>query len=112
MLATPFVRLLNPAMQAQTEHLQALLDFRQMFQASETRHIFPLLARYDLDMPYQHLQACYRNSQVPTVSLDRGHITGSVAFAALRQHLLSCLEPLIQAAPAGAPPGATVWLKP
>lgn len=112
MLATPFVRLLNPEIQAQTEHLQTLLDFRQAFQASETRHILPLLARYDLDMPYQHLQACYRNSQVPTATLDRGHITGSIAFSALRQHLLSCLEPLIQTAPAGTPPEETVWLKP
>jgi hypothetical protein len=103
MLETPFSRLIAPSVRAQTEHIRTLLDFRQAFQASDTRRIFPLLARYDLDMPYHHLHPCYLDCQVPTVTLDRGHITGSLAFTALRNHLLSCLEPLRQTTTAGAP---------
>ncbi|ETW94975.1 hypothetical protein [Candidatus Entotheonella palauensis] len=112
MLATPFGRLLAPEARAQTEHVEALLDFRQAFQTSDTRHIFPLLARYDLHMPYHHLHPCYLDSQVPTPLLTRGHITGSMSFHALRNHLLSCLEPLRQAATAGAQPENISWLKP
>jgi hypothetical protein len=108
MLKTPFGRLLTPAARAQIEHIQSLLDFRQAFQASNTRRIFPLLARYDLDMPYHHLYPCYLDNQIPTVILDRGHITGSVSFAALRNHLLSCLEPLRQTATAGTSSEETI----
>ncbi len=102
MLSTPFGRLIAPEARAQAEHFQSLLDLRQAFQASDTRHIFPLLAQYDLHMPYHHLHPCYLDGQVPTVTLSRGHITGSLSYRALRQHLLSCLEPLRQAATADA----------
>lgn len=112
MLRTPFGRTLTPEARAQTEHIQSLLDFRQAFQASETHSIFPLLARYDLHMPYPHLQPCYLDRQVPTVTIDRGHITGSMAFISLRNHLLSCLETLRQPATAGAKPEETTWFKP
>jgi hypothetical protein len=74
--------------------IQALLDFRQVFQASDTHRVFPLLARYDLDMLYAHHHACYTASDVPTVTIERGHITGALAFTALRTHLLSCLRAL------------------
>ncbi len=112
MLETPFSRLLAPEARAQSEHIRSLLDFRQAFQASDTGRVFPLLARYDLDMPYPHLHPCYHTNQVPTATLSRGHITGSVAFAALRNHLLSCLEPFMQPAPAGEQPEETAWFKP
>lgn len=102
MLYTPFGRLLTSEARAQTEHVRSLLDLRQAFQASDTRHIFPLLARYDLHMPYHHLHPCYLDSQVPMVILSRGHITGSLSYRALRHHLLSCLEPLRQTVTAGA----------
>ena len=104
MLATPLGYLITPEARAQTEHIQSLLDFRQAFQASDTHRIFPLLARYDLHMPYDHLYPCYLDRQVPTVILNRGHITGSVAFATLRNHLLSCLESLRQTAIASTQP--------
>ena len=103
MLHTPFRRLLDPAARAQAGHLRSLFDFRQAFQACDARRIFPLLARYDLDMPYEHLHPCYQQQQIPTAILERGHITGSAAFAALRRHLLSCLNPLRQPATADAP---------
>lgn len=98
MLATPLGCLIAPEARAQAAHIRSLLDFRQAFQASDTHRIFPLLARYDLHMPYDHLYPCYLDRQVPTVILNRGHITGSVALTTLRKHLLSCLEPLGQTA--------------
>lgn len=111
MLETPFRRLLAPEARAQAETLRGHLDFRSAFQDRETRHIFPLLARCDLDMPYAHLYPCYAASQVPVVTISRGHITGICALATLRKHLLSCLEPLIQMATANPQPEEPTWLQ-
>lgn len=108
MLDTPFSRLLAPEARTPSEYLRTRLDFRRAFHDSDTRHIFPILARYDLDMPYAHFHACYAASQVPVVTMTRGHITGICAFATLRKHLLSCLEPL---AAAGPQREETAWLK-
>lgn len=108
MLETPFRRLLAPKARASDAYFRAHLDFRRAFRDSDTRHIFPLLAHYDLDMPYSHFQPCYAERQVPVATMPRGHITGICALATLRHHLLSCLEPL--AAP-GPQPEETTWSK-
>jgi hypothetical protein len=71
--------------------IKAQLDFRQAFQRSDTRRVFPLLARYDLHMPYAHHAACFAASHVPVVTIERGHITGLFTFSALRAHILACL---------------------
>jgi hypothetical protein len=92
MLSTHFRRFLAPSAHANAARLQALLDFRQAFQMSPTRRVFPLLARYDLDMLYTHHAACYAASSVPVVTIERGHITGALAFAAIRTHVLTCLR--------------------
>ena len=76
--------------------LQALLDWRQAFKASDPRRVLPLLARYDRDMLYAHHAACYAASGIPVVTIARGHITGSLAFAALRAHVLACIQALLQ----------------
>jgi hypothetical protein len=94
MLSTHFGRFLAPSARAQAARLQALLDFRQAFQTSPTGRVFPLLARYDLDMLYGYHAACYAASGVPVVTIERGHITGGLAFAAIRTHILACLRAL------------------
>jgi hypothetical protein len=99
MLSSHFQRFLAPQALARPAHIQALLDFRESFGASHTQRVFPLLARDDLDMLYAHHAACYTASDVPVVTIDRGHITGSLAFAALRTHLLTCLHTLMPTAP-------------
>ena len=91
MLETHYRRYLAPQALHQAETIRTLLDFRQAFHASDPQKIFPLLARYDLDMLYAHHAACYAASGVPVVTIDRGHITGSLAFAMLRAHVLTCL---------------------
>jgi hypothetical protein len=95
MLGTHYRHFLAPQALAHTTALQELLDLRQDFQASDTRRILPLLARYDLDMLYAHHAACYAAKSVPVTTIERGHITGSLAFAALRAHVLACLQELL-----------------
>ena len=95
MLSTPYRHFLTPQALAHATACQALLDLRQEFKASNTRRVLPLLARYDLDMLYAHHAACYAASSVPLMTIERGHITGSLAFAALRAHVLACLRALL-----------------
>ena len=99
LLATHYRRFLAPQALAQPVPLQTLLDFCHAFRASETQRVFPLLARYDLCMLYAYHQAEYAANGVPVTTIDRGHITGALAFTALRTHLLTCLGTLMPAAP-------------
>lgn len=92
MLATHYRRYLAPAALEHPERLAARLDFRAAFQASQPRNVFPLLARYDLAMLYAHHRACYAACQVPVVTIERGHLTGALAFSALRSHVRHCLD--------------------
>lgn len=95
MLDTHYRHFLAPQALAQAATVRALLDFRQDFKASNTRRVLPLLARHDLDMLYEHHAACYAACSVPMMTIERGHITGSLAFAALRTHVLTCLQALL-----------------
>ncbi|MGQ4806974.1 hypothetical protein NKDENANG_00312 [Candidatus Entotheonellaceae bacterium PAL068K] len=98
MLVTHYRRFLAPKALGHVDTIKTLLDFRHAFQASQTHKVFPLLAQYDLDMLYAHHAACYAASQVPVVTIARGHLTGSFAFTALRAHLLNGLRPLMPSA--------------
>ena len=95
MLDTHYRRFLAGRALAHPTMLQALLDLRQDFQGSDARRVLPLLAQYDQDMLYAHHAACYAASGVPVVTIARGHITGSLAFATLRAHVLACLQVLL-----------------
>ena len=105
MLSTPCRGFLAPQALAQPEHLLAGLDFRQAFQASNAQRVRPLLARHDIWMPYDHHRAVYAAKAVPVTTIDRGHMTGSWAFAALRRHLVSVLRTLPQAEAIAGPEG-------
>jgi hypothetical protein len=96
MLSTHYHHFLASQALAHSTTLQDLLDLRQALQASNTRHILPLLAQYDQDMLYDHHAACYAASGIPIVTITRGHITGSLAFTALRAHVLACMQALLQ----------------
>ena len=96
MLSTHYHRFLASQALAHPTVLQELLDLRQALQASDTRRVLPLLARYDQDMLYDHHAACYAASGIPIVTIARGHMTGSLAFAALRAHVLACMQAWLQ----------------
>jgi hypothetical protein len=96
MLSTHYQRFLASQALAHPMMLQELLDWRQALQASSTCRVLPLLAQYDRDMLYAHQAACYAASGIPVVTIARGHITGSLAFAALRAHVLACMQALLQ----------------
>jgi hypothetical protein len=92
LLSTPCRRLLASRVRTHPAHLTACLDHRESFRASDTRRVFPLLARHDLWMPLAYHQAEYTASGVSVTLINRGHMTGSWAFTDLRAHLLAHLR--------------------
>lgn len=94
LLSTPCRGLLTPRTRTEPADLPFRLDFREAFRISDTQRIFPLLARHDLWMPFAHHQAEYAACGVPVTTIDRGHMTGSWAFAKYRAHLLALLSAL------------------
>jgi hypothetical protein len=94
LLSTPCRSFLTRRARAEPADLPVRLDFRRAFRISDTQRIFPLLARHDLWMPFAHHQAAYAACGVPVTTIDRGHMTGSWAFAKYRSHLLALLSAL------------------
>jgi hypothetical protein len=94
LLSTPFRAFVAPSALAEPDAVLACLDHRTAFRASDAGRVLPLLARHDQCMPYAHHQPEYAARGVEVASLDRGHMTGSMAFATLRVHLLACLSSL------------------
>jgi hypothetical protein len=94
MLSTPCRGFLAAQALAEPERLAACLDFRQAFEANDACRVVPLLARYDIWMPFAFHRAAYAAGAVPVATTDRGHMTGSWAFSEMRSHLLSLLHTL------------------
>jgi hypothetical protein len=100
LLSTPCRGFLSRKVRIEPADLPDRLDFRQVFRASDAQRVFPLLARHDLWMPFDHHQAVYAASGVPVTVINRGHMTGSWAFAPMRAHLLAVLRGLDTGNPA------------
>jgi hypothetical protein len=92
LLSTPFRQFLARPAQAEPGDVLACLDHREAFRASDARRVFPLLARHDVCFPFDHHHAVYAASGVEMATIDRAHMTGSMAFATLRAHLKARLR--------------------
>jgi hypothetical protein len=70
----------------QPSRLRDVLDFEDAFRAVAADTCAPLLGRYDRIIEYDRQRPSYTGMSLAV--LDRGHVTGSLAAAALRQHVL------------------------
>jgi hypothetical protein len=66
------------------------LSFATDYTAVAHHNLFPLLARHDQYIRYDVQRAAY-GPAVPITVLEKGHVTGALAYDALRKHLLSTL---------------------
>jgi hypothetical protein len=74
----------------QPSRLRDLLDFEDAFRAVEADDCAPLLGRYDRIIEYDRQRPSYTGMSLAV--LDRGHVTGSLAAATLRQHVLGAIS--------------------
>jgi len=70
--------------------LRDVLDFEDTFRAVEADNCAPLLGRYDRIIEYDRQRPSYTGMSLAV--LDRGHVTGSLAAATLRQHVLGAIS--------------------
>jgi hypothetical protein len=72
---------------AQRPYVQSRLDFSAEYGKVDHSNVFPLLGRFDqIVMPSANAESY---GATPIQLIDRGHMTGSTAFALLREHIYS-----------------------
>jgi hypothetical protein len=77
------------------EELRAVLNFERVFARIQANNVFPLLARHDQIIRFDRQRVCYGNRRIMT--LEKGHLTASLARKELRGHILRQLERLTHA---------------
>jgi hypothetical protein len=71
------------------QRLRDVLDFEADFRAVEREDCAPLLARYDRIIEFDRQRPSYDGH--PVSVLEHGHVTGSLATARLRAHVLEAI---------------------
>jgi len=69
--------------------VQEALDFEQAFTDAGSANVYPLLALHDQIIDAGVQQGFYRGAQVEV--FNRGHITGALSYASMRDHVLGIL---------------------
>jgi pimeloyl-ACP methyl ester carboxylesterase len=76
--------------------VRELVDFEEQFRQASTE-VRPLLARYDANVRLKAQRRAYGDVSVETI--EKGHLTGTMATEALREHVLSGLKARASATP-------------
>ncbi|WP_254769128.1 hypothetical protein [Salinilacihabitans rarus] len=71
------------------ERLREVLDFAEPFRAVDAADCEPLLARYDRIIEFDRQRPSYAGLALSV--LEKGHVTGSLASGALREHVVDAL---------------------
>jgi hypothetical protein len=70
-------------------HLHSVLGFEDEFTAVGASDCVPLLGRYDRIIEYDRQRPSYEGLSISV--LKKGHVTGALATAALREHIVYSL---------------------
>jgi hypothetical protein len=84
-LESAYAMKVSKAAKAKPEHIRAIFNFDRAWAKVSDRNVFPLLARHDGVIPYEHHRAAYGNLTVAAVR--KGHITAMLAGPLLREHV-------------------------
>jgi hypothetical protein len=86
--------------------LRDVLDFEDAFRAVGADDCAPLLGRFDRIIEYDRQRPSYVGMSLAV--LDRGHVTGALAAATLRQHVFDAIPDTDGDAGIPGPDGRTV----
>jgi hypothetical protein len=82
-----YSKLVDPSALEKADLIRDLLNFEDEFAHTGRSNVFPLLGRYDQFIKYERQKGAY--GEQPITVLDKGHITGALAFGVLREHVLT-----------------------
>ncbi|MFC4541377.1 hypothetical protein ACFO5R_05495 [Halosolutus amylolyticus] len=82
-------KLASEAARRRPDRLREVLDFEDPFAAVDAADCEPLLARYDRIVEFDRQRPSYAG--LPLAVVEKGHVTGSLATAVLREHVLGVL---------------------
>ncbi len=85
-LNSVYKKLTAPLAEENPDQLRMILNFDDNFAKVDNSNVFPLLGRYDQIIKFERQKQCY-NEHSLTV-LEKGHITGALAYKQLREHIL------------------------
>lgn len=89
-LDSVYSRSVAPLKKGEVQLIRRRLNFEEGFSSRTHDGVFPLLALHDRLLTYRRQLASYGGC--PAETLNRGHVTGAVAFSAIRDHVLSRLR--------------------
>jgi hypothetical protein len=69
------------------EGVRRALNFEDAYARADLGKAHPVLARYDRYIDFERQARCYGDR--PIRVLDKGHVTGSLSTAVLREHVLA-----------------------
>jgi len=72
------------------EQVRSILNFDDDFAKVDNSNVFPLLSLYDQIISFDRQKQCYDENLITV--LEKGHITGALAFEKLRRHILENVE--------------------
>jgi hypothetical protein len=70
--------------------IRRVLNFEEAYAQANGQKAFPLLGRYDQYIRYERQKQGYGNR--PITVLDKGHVTGALDYAGLRQHMMQATD--------------------
>ncbi len=85
-----YEKLTAPPAKENPEQVRKILNFDDDFAKVDNSNVFPLLGKYDRIIRFERQMQCY-DERFITV-LEKGHITGALAYKKLREHILKNME--------------------
>ena len=87
--ATVYRQMTSKAARGNPAIIKKALNFEEAFTDRDSNNIFPLLARYDQYIDFNRQRNIYPERQLKII--EKGHITGTMTFNALKNHLIEGL---------------------
>ena len=85
-----YEKLTSPLAKENPNQVRKILNFDDDFAKVDNSNVFPLLGKFDRIIRFERQKQCYDKRQLTI--LEKGHITGALAYKKLREYILEHME--------------------
>ena len=89
-LSSVYKKLTAPLAEENMDQVRKIMNFDDDFAKMDNNNVFPLLGRYDQIIKFERQKECYDERSITV--LEKGHITGALAYKQLREHIFKNIE--------------------